>query len=52
LEPDPPELVALLRSLIQRTNTKAEVDQVAGSIREWAGTDAKKRATVLKAAMK
>ncbi|MBI1789446.1 MAG: hypothetical protein HYR60_18070 [Acidobacteria bacterium] len=47
-EPDPPELVSLLRSLIQRTNTPEQVDQVVGQIREWTSADAKRRTVVAK----
>jgi hypothetical protein len=45
-EPDPPEMVSMLRSLIQLSNTNERVDQVVGEIRTWAGSDAKRRAAI------
>jgi len=42
-EPDPPEMVALLRQLIQKSNDNARVDQTVQALREWAGTDAVRR---------
>ena len=45
---DPPELVTLLRALIQKTNTGAQVDQAVSGIREWAGSHASRRAMVAK----
>ncbi len=41
--PDPPEMVNLLRALIQRTNSGERVDQVVKELREWAGDDATKK---------
>ena len=45
-EPDPPEMVTMLRSLIQLSNTNERVDQVVGELRTWAGSDAKRRAAI------
>jgi hypothetical protein len=42
-EPDPPEMVTLLRSLIQLTNTPERVDDVVKQLEAWAGSDAKRR---------
>jgi hypothetical protein len=42
-EPDPPEMVALLRSLIQPSNTPERVDDVVKELEGWAGSDAKRR---------
>jgi hypothetical protein len=42
-EPDPPEMVTLLRQLIQKTNDQARVDETVKSLRQWAGTDPKRR---------
>jgi len=48
MQQDPPELVSLLRSLIQRSNTEGQVDEAVKGIREWVGTDSKRRAIVAK----
>ena len=45
-EPDPPEMVTMLSSLIQLSNTNERVDQVVGELRTWAGSDAKRRAAI------
>jgi hypothetical protein len=45
-EPDPPEMVTMLRSLIQLSNTNERVDQVVGELRSWAGSDAKRRSAI------
>jgi len=36
-QPDPPEMVTLLRALIQKTNTNERVDAVVKDLRAWAG---------------
>jgi hypothetical protein len=48
VEPDPPELISLLRRLIRRDNTQDQVNDAVERLKQWAGTDMKRRGLVAK----